>query len=103
MQVATLFLKYFVVGMAYTAPLWIPLLTAIVLTGLAIGRREGWDRLDSLYYALITATTVGYGDFHPVSRSSKWLAIGIAVTGLILTGMVVGLAVHAATMALKTL
>ena len=103
MQTATLFLKYFVMGLAYTWPLWILLLVIIVLLGLIIGRREGWDRLDSVYYAFITATTVGYGDFHPVSRPSKWLAIGIAVTGLILTGMIVGLAVHAATVSLKPL
>ena len=49
-----------------------------------------------MYYGFITATTVGYGDIRPSQTSSKLLAIAIALTGMVLTGIVVALAVESA-------
>lgn len=47
---------------------------------------EGWSYLDSLYFAAITLSTVGYGDFSPHTDLGKLFTIiyiGIGV-GLIL-------------------
>jgi len=66
-----------------------------------VGRLEHWSSEDAVYYAFITATTVGYGDRHPTQRGSKFLAVVIALTGLLLTGVIVSLALNAATFAFE--
>jgi hypothetical protein len=43
---------------------------------------------DSLYYGFITATTVGYGDFHPTRTRSKYKAIFVALVGVLFTGII---------------
>lgn len=77
-------------------PLLGTLILLISLVAVAIGRAEKWSFTDSLYFGFITATTVGYGDFRPTRNGAKWLAIAIALLGLVLTGIVVALAVEAA-------
>lgn len=54
-----------------------------------------------MYYSFITATTVGYGDFYPKKNPSKSLAVVIAFIGIIFTGIVVGIALHASLHAFK--
>lgn len=95
------FLQRFGLGLYYTSPIIIFLITLIGVLGLIAGKKEGWNPVDSLYYAFITATTVGYGDFHPKTRIAKLIAIGIAFTGLLLTGIVVAIGIQAATTAFK--
>ena len=91
------FIKLFLVELLLASPLLLFLVALITLIGIRIGKREGWSRADSIYYAFITATTVGYGDFRPRHRQSKLMAVVIAGLGLLLTGLVVAIGVHAAT------
>jgi voltage-gated potassium channel len=95
------FLRAFSLALLYCLPLIFFLTLVISLLGLLVGRREGWSRSHSLYYAFITATTVGYGDFHPKKSKSQLLAIFIALTGLVLTGIIVSLGVHATSRAFE--
>lgn len=93
------FLHVFLSDLLYAGPILGFLLLLIALLGYLIGRIEGWSAFDALYHAFINATTVGYGDFHPSKTGSKALAIFLALVGLIFTGMVVAIALHAANFA----
>jgi len=67
----------------------------IVALGLRIGKLEGWKPFDSAYFAFITATSVGYGDFTPTKHRSKALAVLISLTGVVLVGLIVSIGLHA--------
>ena len=97
------FIKIYVLGLELAAPLLIFMAILIVVLGQAVGLRESWSRFDSLYWSFITATTVGYGDIRPVRKLSKILSILIAFIGLIFTGILVALALNAASIAFKNI
>jgi voltage-gated potassium channel len=86
----------------YFLPLFIALSLVIICLALWVGRQEKWGKGDSIYFGFITATTVGYGDFHPKKNSSKFLAIVISLVGLIMTGILVALSIEAVGMVIDT-
>lgn len=43
---------------------------------------EGWSWLNSVYFSVITLTTVGYGDFHPVTDGGKIFTIFYILMGI---------------------
>lgn len=94
MQFTLEFLKTFAVGLFYIGPILTFLLLLICILGLSIGRRENWTRVDALYFAFVTATTVGYGDYRPIQTSSKYKSILVALIGLLLTGIIVAVGIH---------
>lgn len=89
------FLQYFSHLAYLVLPIIALLLALIVALGLLVGRGEGWSKGDSIYFAFVTATTVGYGDFHPKRFRAKLTAIGIALLGLFLTGIIVAIGLKA--------
>lgn len=86
-------------GLYHTAPLLFLIVLVTICFGQIVGHVESWPKFDSLYWSFITATTVGYGDIRPLCRTSKVLSILIALTGLVLTGIIVAIAVRAASYA----
>lgn len=90
-----IFLKYLTLGLVELLPIILFLLTVIVLLGYLTGRSEEWNLSDSLYFAFVTATTVGYGDLKPGKKSSRLFAIFIAISGIILTGIIVAVSLYA--------
>lgn len=43
---------------------------------------EGWGIVDSLYFSIITLTTVGYGDFSPQTTGGKVFTIFYIILGV---------------------
>lgn len=99
MEFTVEFGRVFYSDLLYASPLLIFLIVLIGFIGYIIGRIEGWSCSDALYHAFINATTVGYGDFRPSKKLSKIFAVTLAFVGLIFTGMVVAIALHAADFA----
>jgi voltage-gated potassium channel len=96
----TTFFREFLFGLWLTLPLLLSLAATIFVLGQIVGKKEGWLPFDTFYWSFITATTVGYGDIRPLKRSSRILSVVIALIGLTLSGIIVAVAVHAATVAL---
>lgn len=66
---------------------------ALILTGTVFyWRTEGWTIVQSLYFSVITLTTVGYGDFSPTTAGTQlftvvYILIGIGVLVALLTSV----------------
>ncbi|MGK0190026.1 MAG: voltage-gated potassium channel [Lentimonas sp.] len=89
------FLEFFFRGLLYSSPILLFLALLITSLGLWIGRKEAWPVVDATYFAFITATTVGYGDFHPKHTACKYVAIIIALIGVLFTGIIVATGLYA--------
>jgi hypothetical protein len=73
--------------------LMVPVVTlaVYVLVGyIFYNQEEGWGLIDSAYFAVLTITTVGYGDLVPTSDGSKVFTIIYAFLGIGLVGTALG-------------
>ncbi len=66
------------------------LLGLIALSTIFVHTVEGWSWLDSLYFSIVSVTTVGYGDLVPQADATKlflilYLPVGIGVGFVVLT------------------
>jgi voltage-gated potassium channel Kch len=58
-------------------------LAAVLLVGMVFYHlEEGWGWLDSLYFSVITLSTVGYGDFSPTTPLSKLFTMAYIFLGI---------------------
>jgi hypothetical protein len=82
-------------------PILSVLLLVMVGLGVVVGVIEDWPLRDSLYFTFISGLTIGYGDLVPKSLLARTLAIGIGVTGVLLTGLITAVGVQALLEAMR--
>lgn len=92
-------IPFFMTLVRFVRTLWISLktpefraLTFMVVTSVLLGAWfyhvvEGWRWIDSIYFTVITLTTIGYGDFSPKTDAGKLFTIFYIFLGL---GLLVG-------------
>ena len=59
---------------------WVIIL--LIIGTIFYNQLEGWEVLDSLYFSVVTVSTVGYGDFAPDTAAGKVFAIVYMLVGL---------------------
>jgi hypothetical protein len=53
----------------------LPFAGLIVIGAAVIGPIEGWSVVESVYFAVVSLTTVGFGDYYPTRAASVWFCI----------------------------
>lgn len=56
---------------------------------------------EALYFAFVTGLTIGYGDIVATTAIGRIISVLLGAIGILFTGLVVAVAVHAVQMALK--
>ena len=82
-------------------PLLLFLLFIIFILGQVVRKKEKWGIFDTIYWSLITATTVGYGDIRPLARLSRVISILIALCGMMFTGIIVAITLNTAILVME--
>jgi Ion channel len=52
-----------------------PFAGLILIGAIVIGPIEGWTPIESIYFAVVSLTTVGFGDYYPTRTASVWFCI----------------------------
>ena len=76
----TLFLDLFLDRKA--RPIFVYALVFVLISSMVFHYLEGWSWLDSIYFVVITFTTIGYGDFHPTMPLTKIITIFVGLNGV---------------------
>lgn len=70
-----------------------PFIALVIVGATVVGTLEGWTMVESLYFSVVSMTTVGYGDYFPTQQSSRifciiWLPFSIGFMSLYLGNIV---------------
>lgn len=68
-----------------TTRLWIAIIILILIVAVGtVGYRvlEGWSFVESLYTTVTTLSTVGYGDYYPMTTAGRLFTVVLIVIGV---------------------
>ena len=77
------------------------LCSLIIVCAAAISEVEKLPFGDTLYFASITALTIGYGDIVPHSVIGRLISVCLGIVGILFTGLIVGVTVRSVADALS--
>ncbi len=67
-----------------TRPIFLYVALMIAIGAVIYHYLEGWSWVDSVYFVVITLTTIGYGDFTPTTPLTKLVTIFFGLNGVII-------------------
>jgi len=82
-------------GLQIIWPVLSSLVALVAGVGILVGWLEGWSLWQGIYFAFITALTIGYGDLAPTRHLTQALAVMLGFTGVTMTALLAGVAVRA--------
>ena len=73
----------------------LPLCYLLIITALTFAEKDAEGSniksfMDAVWYSIVTLTTVGYGDFYPVTPIGKIIGLTIIIASLGLLGYLIG-------------
>ena len=95
MTIRRIFAHAFFDGLHIIWPVLSVILAFIAGVGVVVGLVEGWGVWRGLYFAFITALTIGYGDLVPTRPLTQLLAVLAGFAGITMAALLAGLAVRA--------
>ena len=95
------FIKALYVLIRALFPIWGGIALIITLSGIWLADLEELPVTEGLYFAWVTGTTVGYGDIVPTNGLSQFLAVCVALLGIVMSGIIVAVALEAAKLSIE--
>ncbi len=89
------FNRHFLHALSKVRGIFFALFAWLVVDAAAIAYFEKMPFADALYFSFVTGLTIGYGDIAPVTLAGRVVSILTGFLGILITGLIVAVAVHA--------
>lgn len=100
MNMSIRFLKTYLTALKRTWPIWNGIFFMLIAFAALFAIIEDMRFFNALYFTLVTALTIGYGDIVPTQPLGKIIAVLIGFLGASNMGFFVALAIHSANQCL---